>query len=279
MTEKPLVIDGIAVRDRRAAELARKSKKSLCLGIIVATDDAATTRYVSEKEKLAERVGWQTRVTRLPADAAENELLDACTAYNKDSTIDGYIVQLPLPTGVAERAVFATVDPTKDADGLNPENLRRLYAGTPTVIPATPRGILTLLTEYDILIGGRAVTVVGQGKLTGKPLAALLEQRGAVVMRVDKSTGDPGAATRSADIVVAAAGQPGLITGDMVKEGVVVIDVGVNKLATQLVGDVDYAAVSRKAAAITPVPGGVGPMTVISLLENLFDLSQQQPVG
>ncbi|MSU76091.1 bifunctional 5,10-methylenetetrahydrofolate dehydrogenase/5,10-methenyltetrahydrofolate cyclohydrolase [Patescibacteria group bacterium] len=271
---KPVIIDGTAIAAKHLKRLAEASDRPLGLGIIVATDNPATETYVGYKQVAAKDLGWRCDTKDLGPTATQTDLIAAAEAFNANKEIDGYIVQLPLPDGVNEREVFATVDAAKDADGLTPENLRRLEAGEPGVIPATPRGILTLLEEYNISIEDRNVTVVGQGKLTGGPLSILLEQRGAKVTRVDRSTADLAAATKSADVLIVATGNVDLITADMVKEGVAIIDVGINKLEDGVTGDVDFEGVKAKASAITPVPGGVGPMTVASLLENVYDLSR-----
>lgn len=276
---KPTIIDGTTVAARRLDQLRDRTKRRLTLGIITATDDPATRTYVGRKREAAERLGWRCRIVELPPTASQPEVLEAVSAFNDDPAVDAYIVQLPLPDSVDHTAVFSAVDPAKDADGLSAKNLEALYAGQPALVPATPRGILELLEAYDISVSGRKATVVGQGMLTGRPLAALLEQRGAEVTRADQSTGDLGAATRTADILVVATGNIDLITADMVKEGAVVIDVGINQLQVGITGDVDFDSVKRKASAITPVPGGVGPMTVVSLLENVSDIAKNSRSG
>lgn len=268
------IIDGKAVAEQRLQKLAERITEPIGLGILVATDDPATERYVAAKKRQGEAAGFRVDIRRLTSVSSLDEVIAACEALNTDDSITGYIVQLPLPEGVDADRALAAVLPSKDADGLTPENLERLYAGQPGVIPATPKGILTLLETYKIPVRSQEIAVVGQGRLTGAPLSALLEQRGARVTRCTKEVTDLGAATRAADIVVVAAGRPGLITADMVKEEVTVIDVGVTQQDGGIVGDVDFEAVSQKASAITPVPGGVGPMTVISLLENVADLAE-----
>ena len=280
MAAPATIMDGTATAGRRLSALKKRvASYDLTLGIILATDNPATAKYVAAKERQGAEAGIAVYVRRLSADSSEEAIIAVCQELNQDEQIDAYIVQLPLPDGVNPDHALAAVDPTKDADGLSPANLARLYAGDPAVVPATPRGILTLLEAYDISVAGRIITVVGQGRLTGKPLAALLETRGATVIRCDKSTADLAAETRKGEIVVVAAGQPGLITAEMVRDRAVVIDVGVTKLETGTVGDVDYAGVSQKARAITPVPGGVGPMTVVSLLENVAELAEQRSAG
>lgn len=276
MPERATIIDGKAVAERKRAELReRLAGQQVCLGVLVATDNPATANYVEQKRLQAADVGIATKVMSLSPDSTQDQIIAACKSLNHDPAVDGYIVQLPLPDNVDVDSVLTQVDPAKDADGLSPQNLQRLYAGAPGILPATPRGILSLLEAYDVAVDGKTATVVGQGRLTGKPLSALLEQRGATVLRCDKSTADISAETRQADIVVVATGQPGLLQAEMVKAGAVVIDVGISKLAGKTVGDVVYEDVAQKASAITPVPGGVGPMTVVSLLENVSELAEK----
>lgn len=269
------IIDGKAVAAKRLRALAeRVAGRKIGLGIVVATENPATRNYVAQKQRQAETVGYSVTIRDLESDSSLEQIVSACEELNADDSVDGYIVQLPLPEGVDVDKALVAVAPGKDADGLAPANLKRLYAGEPAVVPATPKGILNLLAAYKIPVAGQKITVVGQGRLAGRPLSALLEQRGARVTRCDKLTKDLPAGTRTADVLIVAAGHPGLITADMVKEGVAVIDVGISQVDGATVGDVDFAAVSKKAAAITPVPGGVGPMTVVSLLENVADLAE-----
>lgn len=273
--EKPTIIDGKSVADKRLRELRRRvGDASLGLGIIVATDNPATRAYIAQKRRRGEAVGYRVTVRELASDSSLEQIVAACDEFNADDLITAYIVQLPLPVGVDPDRALAAVAPEKDADGLSPANLEKLYAGKPGIVPATPKGILTLLKEYRIPIKGQRVTVVGQGRLAGQPAAALLEQRGAEVTRCDESTADLPAATRPADLLIVAAGHPGLITAEMVKPGAAVIDVGITRIDGKTVGDVDFDAVAKKVSAITPVPGGVGPMTVVSLLENVAELAQ-----
>lgn len=271
---KAKLIDGTAVAHRRLERLIGRLDRPLGLGVVVATDDPATAKYIAQKRRQAEAAGYRMTIRKLDSRSSLVDVTAACRKFNADAAIDGYIVQLPLPDGVDPDRALAAVAPEKDADGLSPANLRKLYAGEPAIVPATVKGILTLLEEYGIPVAGQRITVVGQGRLTGEPLAALLERRGADVTRCDQSTADLAAATRTADILVVAAGRPGLITAAMVKPGAAVIDVGINRVDGKTVGDVDFAGVSETAAAITPVPGGVGPMTVISLLENVAELAE-----
>jgi methylenetetrahydrofolate dehydrogenase (NADP+)/methenyltetrahydrofolate cyclohydrolase len=229
---------------------------------------------VAGKPRAAKRVGFNSELNDLGADATSEQLLAAIDAWNHDSDITAFMVQTPLPRDVNPLEMFAAVDPLKDSDGLSPTNLGLLFSGRTRVAPATPAGVMTMLDAYKIPLSGQVATVVGKSVLVGRTVAALLAQRGVTVISCDSKTPDLGAQTRQADIVIAATGRPGLITADMVKEGAIVIDVGITKQGESLVGDVDFEAVSKKASAITPVPGGVGPMTVVSLLENVYALSQ-----
>ncbi len=279
MARGPVILDGTAAAERRLRRLARRAGTGPGpgLGIIVATDNRATYTYIEQKRRRAEAVGCRVVIDDLGPRATERELLEACARMNRSRRVTGYIVQLPLPRGIDPIRIFAAVDPAKDADGLSPENLGRLYTARPGILPATPKGILELLRDYRIDPKGMHATVVGKGLLTGLPLATLLSHRGATVTSCDKLTKDLSAHTRTADLVITAAGKPGLITARMVRKGAVVVDVGATRVKTRLSGDVDFGGVSKKARAITPVPGGVGPMTVVSLLENVYVLAETRP--
>ena len=248
-------------------------------------DHPASASYVRGKKKAAAEVGIESTVHRRADSISQHELLNLVRTLNTDDSVDGILVQLPLPDHIDQHAVIETIDPAKDVDGFHPQNLGRLLIGMPQFVPATPAGIMVLLRRaLDDLSGQRAV-VVGRSNIVGKPLAALLMQRdaNATVTVCHSRTRDLAAHTREADIVVAAVGQPKLITADMVREGVTVIDVGINRVdddsrerGYRLVGDVDYDAVAPKAHAITPVPGGVGPMTIAMLLRNTLRAAQHR---
>lgn len=271
------ILDGTSVAARRRVALKRHVsalRKRLRLGIILATDNAATHSYVGAKHQAAEEVGVEVVVRNLGAKASTPALRRAVEAFNRDRKISGFIVQLPLPSGVDPQEIFKLVDPAKDADGLTPTNLGYLFTRREQIVPATPKGIVSLLDAYEIRPKGKKVAVVGKGLLTGLPIATMLAHAGATVTNCDKHTKKLAAETRSADIVIAAAGVPGLITAPMIKPGAIVVDVGSTKLRSRLHGDVDFDRVAKKARAITPVPGGVGPMTVVSLLENLYQLAK-----
>ncbi len=272
---EPVILDGTRAAAHRLKRLARrKTVRKPGLGIVVATGNAATHTYIDQKRRRAEEVGYRVTVDDLGPRATKSMLLGACARMNRNRGVTGYIVQLPLPRGIDPLDIFTAVDPAKDADGLTPENLGRLYTDRPGILPATPKGILELLGDYRIGLKGLRATVVGKGLLTGLPLATLLSHRGATVTSCDKHTTDLSAHTRAADLLIVAVGSPGLINARMVARGATVVDVGATRLKTRLSGDVSFASVSRKAGAITPVPGGVGPMTVVSLLENVHELAE-----
>lgn len=247
------------------------------LAAVLVGDDPASKAYVRGKEKDAAEVGIETTTHRPDADSSQEELLDLVHDLNNDPSVDGILVQLPLPDHVDERAIIDAVDPSKDVDGFHPENLGRLMRGNPRYLPATPYGIIEMLSRSDIDPEGMDAVIVGRSNIVGKPLANLLLRRttNATVTVCHSRTRDLAAHTSRADLLVAAAGQAEFITGEMVKEGAVVIDVGINRVEDasadrgyRLVGDVDFETVQPKASRITPVPGGVGLMTRAMLLKN-----------
>lgn len=249
------------------------------LGVLLVGDDPASSSYVSAKEKACADVGIHSEEIRLPANATGTAILDVVRAYNENPRIHGILVQLPLPDGIMEQDVIAAIDPDKDVDGFHPTNVGRMLLGLPAFLPCTPHGILQMLKRSGHSVAGKHVVVVGRSNIVGRPLANLLTLKNdlgnATVTLCHTGTRDLGYHTRQADIIVAAAGRPNTITRDMVKEGVVIIDVGVNRVddasrerGYRLVGDVDFEGVLDLVTAITPVPGGVGPMTITMLLYN-----------
>jgi methylenetetrahydrofolate dehydrogenase (NADP+)/methenyltetrahydrofolate cyclohydrolase len=238
------------------------------LAVILVGDDPASAAYVRSKATACEEVGIASRQITFPAYISQDELIDSVQELNRDAGIHGILVQLPLPKHLDERAVLETVNPAKDVDGFTYANIGRLVENRASFVPCTPAGILELLDREEIAIAGRRAVVVGRSEIVGKPVAMLLVHRNATVTICHSRTADLAAETRRADILIAAVGRPRLITGDMVKPGAVVIDVGVNRVEGRLVGDVDFDSVTPVAAAITPVPGGVGPMTVAMLIRN-----------
>jgi methylenetetrahydrofolate dehydrogenase (NADP+)/methenyltetrahydrofolate cyclohydrolase len=260
-------------------EMQEKHGVTPGLAVVLVGDDPASAVYVNNKRRACEQAGLFSDAAYLPATAAEDEILSAVHKYNEAPCVHGILVQLPLPGGINHHRVIEAINPDKDVDGIHPYNLGKLLQGRPDFAPCTPSGVVELLMRNGHDLEGANVAICGRSEIVGKPLAALLMQRrrggNATVTVCHTRTRDLPSVTRSADIVVAAIGQPAAITADMVKEGAVVIDVGINRVPDpsarrgyRLVGDVEFEGVSRKAAAITPVPGGVGPMTIAMLLRN-----------
>lgn len=243
-----------------------------CLAAILVGNDPASATYVQNKAKACKEVGITSLRIDLPADLPEALLLQEIVRLNDDPAVHAILVQLPLPPHISERRVLETILPEKDVDGFHPANLGGLLVGTPLFVASTPLGILELLDRSNVAVEGKHAVIVGWSVVVGKPTAFLLLQHHATVTICHIKTRDLAFHTRQADILVVAAGKPGLVTGSMVKEGAVVIDVGVNRLTDgRVVGDVDFPGVAEKASLITPVPGGVGPMTVAMLLRNTVD--------
>jgi len=264
----------IAVQKRKEAGL----KIPHLAAIIVGTDGASMT-YVSSKVKSCQKVGFNSTLIDLPEDTTEEQLLHEIQDLNKDADIDGFIVQLPLPKQIDEQKVLMAVDPGKDVDGFHPVNVGKMALDLPSFLPATPYGILELLDRYNVETSGKNVVVIGRSHIVGRPMSILLSQKrkvgNATVTIAHSRTKDLASITRNADIVVAALGIAEFLTGDMVKEGATIIDVGITRVKDdskkrgyRLAGDVDFESVSKKASFITPVPGGVGPMTIAMLLKN-----------
>ncbi|MBX6395593.1 MAG: bifunctional methylenetetrahydrofolate dehydrogenase/methenyltetrahydrofolate cyclohydrolase FolD [Alicyclobacillaceae bacterium] len=238
------------------------------LAVLLVGDDPASHSYVRGKEKASMEVGIHSVVEKLPADLPQEELLRKIDGYNANPSIHGILVQLPLPEHIAEEEVIARIAPEKDVDGFHPWNVGQLYSGGDGFVPCTPAGILEMIRRTGIEVSGKHAVVVGRSGIVGRPVAQLLLRENATVTICHSKTKDLGSLTRQADILVAAVGRPRLITADMVKPGALVIDVGVNRVEGRLVGDVDFEAVKEVAGWITPVPGGVGPMTITMLLYN-----------
>jgi methylenetetrahydrofolate dehydrogenase (NADP+)/methenyltetrahydrofolate cyclohydrolase len=256
------------------------------LGVLLVGDDPASRSYVSAKEKACEEAGLLSREVKLPATASKADILAEVARFNADPDIHGILVQLPLPDASIEEEVLNAILPEKDVDGFHPVNVGRMMLGLPAYLPCTPHGILHLLERSGFPVKGKHVVVVGRSNIVGRPLANLLSQKralgNATVTLCHTGTPDIGAFTRQADIVIAAVGRPHTIRADMIREGAVVVDVGVNRVADsskasgfRLVGDCDYDEMLDKAAAITPVPGGVGPMTITLLLHNTVEAARR----
>ena len=268
------IIDGKALAAQvkaRCAAGAQGLARRPGLAVILVGDDPASRVYVSGKERDCAECGFLSFEHKLPADTTEQELLTLIDRLNGDGAVDGILVQLPLPAHLNEEKVLNAISPDKDVDCFHPVNVGKMVTGQPVFLPCTPAGVMEMLRAYEIPVAGRHCVVLGRSNIVGKPMATLLLAQSGTVTICHSKTPDLAAFTRQADILVSAVGRTGLVTADMVKEGAVVIDVAMNRNAEgKLCGDVDFAAVEKKASYITPVPGGVGPMTRAMLMENLL---------
>ena len=284
-----MILDGKHIAATIRAELREQidalkaqGKRVPKLAVVIVGHNPASETYVNNKIKACAEVGIDAQKIALEDTVTEQQLLAQVRQLNEDPAVDGFIVQLPLPEHITETTILSAIDYRKDVDGLTPENVGRTVQGQPSLVSATPRGIRELLARYNIQTEGKHVVVIGRSNIVGKPIAMLLMQRpylslpglsaaslgDATVTVCHSKTRDLAAICRTADIIIVAAGSPKLLTADMIKEGATVIDVGINRVDGKLVGDVDFEHVAPKAAYITPVPGGVGPMTIVSLLQN-----------
>lgn len=270
------LIDGKALALKVRAEVAehvRAYGSPVCLATVLVGDDPASHIYVSKKHDASAEAGIESRDHRFPDATPESDVLDLLAELNADDGVDGILVQLPLPAHMDEPRVTRSVDPAKDVDGFHPLNAGRLFLGEPLHVPATPLGVMKMLEEYGVTLEGKEAVVIGRSEIVGKPMAMLLLAEHATVTICHSRTEDLAAHARRADILVAAVGRPGLVTPDMVKPGATVIDVGVNRTESGLVGDVDRS-VADVAGLLTPVPGGVGPMTIAMLLKNTLQAAR-----
>ena len=271
-----------AIREELAQRVAKLAEAGITpgLGTVLVGDDPGSRAYVAGKHRDCAQVGILSIRRDLPADATQQQVEDVVAELNADPACTGFIVQLPLPEGLDANRVLGLIDPAKDADGLQPANLGKLVVGEPGPLPGTPKGIVELLRRYDVPIAGADVTIIGRGITVGRALGLLLTRRSenATVTQCHTGTRDLAAHTRSADIVVAAAGRPGLLTADMVKPGAAVLDVGITRTEAGLVGDVD-PGVAEVAGYLAPIPGGVGPMTRAMLLANVVEAAERQAAG
>lgn len=282
----------------RAAALAGRGTVP-GLAVVLVGEDPASAVYVRTKSKAAREAGLAERTLRFPASLTEVELLETIATLNRDESVHGILIQLPLPSGISEPRVLEAIDPGKDADGFHPENVGRLWQGLPGPAPCTPAGIIELLRREEIPLSGRHAVVIGRSNIVGKPMAGLLLRENATVTLAHSKTRDLAAVCREADVLVAALGRPAFVTGEYVKEGAVVVDVGINRITDQveverlfpgdggrraeigskgatLVGDCDPVSVARRAGRLTPVPGGVGPLTIAMLLSNTVWLAERR---
>ncbi|MBR0534372.1 MAG: bifunctional 5,10-methylene-tetrahydrofolate dehydrogenase/5,10-methylene-tetrahydrofolate cyclohydrolase [Bacteroidales bacterium] len=279
------LLDGRATSANLQAQIAAEVDYFLDKGwrrphltAILVGDDGASQTYVANKERSCKKVGFDSTVLRLPASTTEEELLAEVKRLNDDDSVDGFIIQLPLPKHIDEQKIIMAVSPAKDVDGFHPENVGRLCLGLDTFVSATPYGIITLLEEYGIETRGKHCVVLGRSNIVGRPIANLLSAKAkpgdCTVTICHSRTQNIEQYTRSADIIIAALGVPGFLKGDMVKDGVVVVDVGITRVPAEtekgyrIMGDVNFDEVAPKCSYITPVPGGVGPMTIVSLMRN-----------
>lgn len=288
------LIDGKAVAQKIRQDAAERTKKLLvqgiqpCLAVILVGEDPASISYITAKERALAEAGMASQDIRLPQMTGETELLRIIDKLNQDLQVHGILVQLPLPKHINEDRIITAIDPSKDVDGFHPVSVGNMVLGRPGFLPCTPQGVLVLLRELHIPTSGSHAVVVGRSNIVGKPLANLLTRRdiNATVTVCHTGTRDLADHCRRADILIAAAGRPGLITADMVKPGAVVIDVGVNRVEDasakrgyRLVGDVDFEGILKVASFITPVPGGVGPMTIAMLIQNVIQAAEHRLQG
>ena len=275
------ILDGKAtaqsLRQEQAQRVAELKARGVTpgLAVVLVGENPASQTYVRNKERACQAVGIYSEVHRLPQSTSQQELLGLIAGLNADPKIHGVLVQLPLPEKLDEEQVILAIRPDKDVDGFHPENAGKLLLGQEAFIPCTPRGILVLLERAGIPVAGREVVVVGRSNIVGKPAGLLFLARNATVSVCHSRTANLAEHTRRADILVVAVGKPGFITADMVRPGAVVVDVGINRVGDRLVGDVDFEGVSQVAGWITPVPGGVGPMTISMLLENTLEAAER----
>ena len=273
-----MIIDGKKTAEKLREDLKKKiiDLKSTFnsvpgLTVILVGDDPASKIYVKNKEKFSKEVGMNSEVIRYPKNVEESVILDKIMELNKDKKISGILVQLPLPKHISKKKVIETILPTKDVDGFHPVNVGNLSSGYDSSIPCTPLGCFLLLKKVEKNLSGKHAVIIGRSNLNGKPMAQLLLKENCTVTITHSKTKDLKEECLKADIIVAAVGKPKLVKGDWVKKNAIVIDVGINKTESGIVGDVDFDEVSKVARAITPVPGGVGPMTIACLLNNTFE--------
>ena len=276
------IINGKEVASKIKEMIAKKveqdyinlGKRVPTLACVLVGDDPASKVYVANKEKACKFVGFNSVVKTLPANATQSQVVEVISSLNSDENISGILLQLPLPKHLDENALINLISSQKDVDGLTELSLGKLFSGKQIIAPCTATGIIDLLDSYNITIQGKRAVVIGRSLLVGKSVTNLLEQRNATVTICHSKTENLAGVTKQADILVVAVGKPHFVTKDMVKKGAVVIDVGINRLETGLVGDVDFENVIKKASYITPVPGGVGPMTIAELMKNTFVLHE-----
>lgn len=268
------IIDGRKMADAILAAVAAevaKLKQKPCLALVIVGENPASLVYTKKKADDCRKVGIESRSVRLPATASEQQIISEVKKLNSDNGVDGIIVQLPLPDSIDEEKILAEVSPEKDVDGFHPQNFGKMALGIGTLLPCTPKGVVHMLKESGVSLAGKHAVVIGRSRIVGKPLALLLLNENCTVTVCHSRTKDIASITRTADIICVAVGKPKTLTADMVKEGAVVIDIGTTREGEKLTGDVDFEGVSKKASLITPVPGGVGPMTRAMLISNTLE--------
>ena len=276
------IIDGklvsAAVKERVKNEVATLNEKgvNVCLAVILVGEDPASQIYVANKKKACEQLGIISKEYLLPEATTQDELLSLVKELNNDKTVNGILCQLPLPKGLDEKVVIEAIDPNKDVDAFHPINVGRIMIGDYDFLPCTPAGVMEMLSYYNIDVCGKECVVIGRSNIVGKPMGMLLLHKNGTVTIAHSRTKNLAEITRKADILVAAVGKANFVTADMVKDGAVVIDVGMNRNNGKLCGDVDFDAVNKKASYITPVPGGVGPMTIATLMQNTLTATKRQ---
>ena len=287
-----VILDGKATSDKIKQEIAQMVKEKVANGgkrphlvAILVGNDGASQTYVSNKERACAQVGFNSTLHRFPAEITQEELISKIVEINHNNDVDGLIVQLPLPDHIDEDAVINAIHPSKDVDGFHPENVGKMTLGLPTFVPATPYGILRLLEEYGVETSGKHCVIIGRSNIVGRPLANLMSLKdnpgNCTVTICHSNTKNIENYTKHADIIIAALGSPRFLKGDMINEGTVIVDVGITRVADatkktgyRLEGDVDFDSVAPKASYITPVPGGVGPMTIVSLMVNTLKAAE-----
>ncbi len=277
-----IILDGKSVAESMRNKLKEKiklefvNKKAPTLAVVLIGNDPASEIYVKNKEKACAEIGINSVVIKRDSIINEDEILAIIESLNKDDNIDAIIVQLPLPKGINERKIINAIDPDKDVDCLSEVSMGRLVHGTNIIMPCTPSGIVNLLSEYGISLSGKHVVMVGRSLLVGRPMEIIAEKLNATTTLCHSKTKDLGYYTKQADVLIVATGRPNLIKSNMVKNGAIIIDVGINRVDGKLCGDVDFEKVSKKCSFITPVPGGVGPMTIVGLMINTINLAKNR---
>ena len=281
-----VIIDGKALsaklknQMKERVEFLKSTGINPCLAVIIVGENPASKVYVNNKKKSCAELGIESLEYALPEETTEEELLKIIDELNKNENVDGILCQLPLPSHISEKNVINSISPEKDVDAFHPENVGHIMIGDYTFLPCTPAGVMEMLKEYEIDVAGKNCVVVGRSNIVGKPMTMLLLKENATVTVCHSRTKDLVSFTKEADVLVSAVGKPGLITADMVKENAVVIDVAINRLENgKLCGDVDFENVKEKASFITPVPGGVGPMTIAVLMKNTVTAAENRKIN